>query len=216
MPFSSVLGANSVVRPGVCTSTTRPTVPYEGQLIYETDTDRVASYNGSAWVYGSFTGGLVLISSTTIGNAVSSVTVSNAFGSAYDNYMITVQGGVSSANPNLQLTLGSTTTGYYGVYMYRQFNTTTMTNDFVNNGSMYAYAGAGTSSSLNGIVYISSPNLAKTTQFMSHAVEPRVGGYGYWGLGFLNDTTQYTSFALAPNTGTITGGTIRVYGYSNS
>lgn len=51
MPFSSVLGANSVVKPGVCTSATRPTVPYEGQLIYETDTDRVASYNGSAWVY---------------------------------------------------------------------------------------------------------------------------------------------------------------------
>jgi len=50
MPFSSVLGASSVIKPGVCTSTNRPTVPYEGQLIYETDTDRVAAYNGSAWV----------------------------------------------------------------------------------------------------------------------------------------------------------------------
>ena len=50
MPFSSVLGASSVIRPGVCTSTTRPTVPYEGQLIYETDTDRLLSYNGSAWI----------------------------------------------------------------------------------------------------------------------------------------------------------------------
>jgi hypothetical protein len=64
MPFSSVLGASSVIKPGVCTSTTRPTVPYEGQLIYETDTDRVASYNGSAWVYTA-TGAVVQVKSTT-------------------------------------------------------------------------------------------------------------------------------------------------------
>lgn len=34
---------------GVCTSTTRPAAPFEGQTIYETDTDRVYTYNGSAW-----------------------------------------------------------------------------------------------------------------------------------------------------------------------
>ena len=38
------------LRPGVCTSTTRPTAPYEGQHIYETDTDLVYLWNGSAWV----------------------------------------------------------------------------------------------------------------------------------------------------------------------
>ncbi len=38
------------IRPGVCTSTTRPTAPYEGQMIYETDTDLVYLYNGSAWI----------------------------------------------------------------------------------------------------------------------------------------------------------------------
>jgi hypothetical protein len=50
MPFSSVLGASSVIKPGVCTSSTRPSVPYEGQLIYETDTDLLKSWNGSSWV----------------------------------------------------------------------------------------------------------------------------------------------------------------------
>ena len=39
------------LRTGVCTSTTRPTGPYEGQMIYETDTDMVAVWNGSAWRY---------------------------------------------------------------------------------------------------------------------------------------------------------------------
>ena len=35
----------------VCTSSTRPSSPYQGQLIYETDTQAVAYYNGSAWSY---------------------------------------------------------------------------------------------------------------------------------------------------------------------
>ena len=43
------------LRTGVCTSTTRPTGPYEGQMIYETDTDMVAIWNGSAWRYISAT-----------------------------------------------------------------------------------------------------------------------------------------------------------------
>lgn len=38
-------------RPGVCTSTTRPTAPYEGQMVYETDTDMVAIWNGTTWRY---------------------------------------------------------------------------------------------------------------------------------------------------------------------
>jgi len=37
------------LRPGVCTSTTRPTNPYEGFMIYETDTDLLRIWNGSAW-----------------------------------------------------------------------------------------------------------------------------------------------------------------------
>lgn len=49
MPLSSVLGAQSLVRPGVCTSTTRPASPFEGQTIYETDTDLVKSFDGTNW-----------------------------------------------------------------------------------------------------------------------------------------------------------------------
>jgi hypothetical protein len=50
MPLSSVIGASSILKPGVCTSTTRPAAPFEGQTIYETDTDQMKSYNGSSWV----------------------------------------------------------------------------------------------------------------------------------------------------------------------
>ncbi len=42
--------ANSILKPGVCTSATRPANPYEGQFIYETDTDYMLVYNGTTWV----------------------------------------------------------------------------------------------------------------------------------------------------------------------
>ena len=38
------------IRPGVATSTTRPAVPFDGQVISETDTDTLKVYNGSSWV----------------------------------------------------------------------------------------------------------------------------------------------------------------------
>jgi len=49
MPFSSVLGAQSVVKPGVCTSSTRPAAPYDGQVVYQTDTDQTVVWDGTAW-----------------------------------------------------------------------------------------------------------------------------------------------------------------------
>jgi hypothetical protein len=65
MPFSSVLGANSVVKPGVCTSATRPSVPYDGQMIYETDTNLVKVYEGAAWVTVGPRGILQVVTGTT-------------------------------------------------------------------------------------------------------------------------------------------------------
>ncbi len=49
MPLSSIVGAQSIVKPGVCTSSTRPASPYDGQVIYETDTDKVLAYDGANW-----------------------------------------------------------------------------------------------------------------------------------------------------------------------
>ncbi len=50
MPLSSVVGAQSIIRPGVCTSSTRPASPYNGQMIYDTTVDTALVWNGSAWV----------------------------------------------------------------------------------------------------------------------------------------------------------------------
>jgi hypothetical protein len=41
----------------ICTSSTRPAAPFEGQTIYETDTDLRYTYSGSAWVMDGGLGG---------------------------------------------------------------------------------------------------------------------------------------------------------------
>lgn len=50
MGLSSILAPGSIAKPGVCTSSTRPASPYNGQLIYETDTRKVYIHNGTSWV----------------------------------------------------------------------------------------------------------------------------------------------------------------------
>lgn len=42
---------NTLAQPGVCTSVTRPLAPYEGQLIYETDTNNTMIWDGSQWIF---------------------------------------------------------------------------------------------------------------------------------------------------------------------
>jgi hypothetical protein len=80
MPLSSVVGASSILKPGVCTSTTRPAAPFEGQTIYETDTDTLLSYDGSAWVaYVKQTAGKVLQVVNTIKTDTFTATTGTGF-----------------------------------------------------------------------------------------------------------------------------------------
>ena len=50
MPITNYLPSSRLIQPGVCTSTTRPATPFEGQAIFETDTDRMLIWSGSAWI----------------------------------------------------------------------------------------------------------------------------------------------------------------------
>lgn len=52
----TVSSSASSFRPGVCLSTNRPVSPYEGQVIYESDTDKTRVWNGSSWIPLSATG----------------------------------------------------------------------------------------------------------------------------------------------------------------
>lgn len=45
----AISSSSSGLKPGICTSISRPTSPYTGQLIFETDTFTLKFWNGSAW-----------------------------------------------------------------------------------------------------------------------------------------------------------------------
>ena len=69
MPLSTVLGAQSLIKPGVCTTATRPASPYTGQMIYDTDVATTLVWNGTEWIgsYTTFTPSWVNL---TLGNAL--------------------------------------------------------------------------------------------------------------------------------------------------
>lgn len=190
----------------------------EGQLCYLESTNVVQYYDGAVWATvgpTTVSSALTLISSTTIGSAVSTVTVSNAFSSTYDNYLIVVSGGVGSATSYLLLTLGATATGYYRTVLEWSYGGSSVSSSSDGNTTS-GFIGGGTTNSLDGVCMILAPNLAKVTSWTSTINRTATTAAVRLAYNFLNDTTQYTAFTVAPSTGTITGGTIKVYGYANS
>jgi hypothetical protein len=218
MGLSNYLASSRISQSGVCTSTTRPASPYEGQVIYESDTNRVLVYDNSAWVMVLDTDqppGLQLIKSQTVGTAVSSVTVSDVFSSEYQNYRIIYTDGGASSTSNISMKLGSTTTGYYGYLTYGVSSTTTLFGVNSNNTAAWNYIGDTTSNGATVDCDIFNPFLSIRTQLSARYMGTAAGAaFGIYNA-LLSNSTSYTSFTLTPGVGTITGGTIRVYGYRN-
>lgn len=155
-------------------------------------------------------GGLTLVKSQAIGTAVSSVTVTGAFSATYESYKIVVTGGTGSINNDgIGLTLGSTATGYNAGYSGATYTTGANTSISNNNASSWLPGGYVLTDGLSFNVELTNPFLAKNTYFLSSvisSVNARTGS------GVLLNTTSYTAFTLT-TTGTMTGGTIYVYGY---
>lgn len=155
--------------------------------------------------------GLTLIKSQVIGSAVSSVNVTGAFSATYDNYKILISSGVGSTSADFNLKLGSSTTDYYATrWGWRLVNTAASFVD-ANNGSSFI-AGAMTTNYINLNCELVNPFLAKYTLFNANFINPDL--YASIG-GEHRSAASYTDFTLTPGSGTFTGGTIRVYGYSN-
>ena len=179
-----------------------------------------ASLNANlSFAASSPAGGLTLISTTTIGTTVSSVAISSAFSSTYDNYRIIVSGGVASTGTAGYFYLGTgalPASGYYRFSLSGVYSGNTVTGNNTSNGAAWGGTFAGTTASLNADLEIYGPNLAKNTHFKSFASRSQTTETVIHTGGYLADTTQYTGFTFAPDSGTLTGGTVKVYGYANS
>jgi hypothetical protein len=200
------------------TSSTRPSAPWEGQTIYETDTDLMYVYNGSSWQqFGGGTSvgnsGLVFIKAQTVGTAVSSVTVTDVFSANYENYQIIIDGGTCSTNTSFNLQLGTATSGYYYASHYSQYIASTPLGLSSTTGASFVEAGRCSTSGNNINCYLYNPFASQKTGFRSQSTDYETSGFLVTTAGFLNDTNSYTSFIIKPSSGTISGGTIRIYGY---
>jgi hypothetical protein len=154
----------------------------------------------------------VLLASQTIGTAVSSVTVSNVFSATYDNYKVIINGGSASSTTYLNFTLGSTSTGYYYQTFYGGYDNTVAGVGAKNTSSVLRTGGAN-SSSINFNMDFINPFLTKETYFTGPwTTDTAVGGVGFT-TGYQASSTSFTSITLSPSSGTLTGGTIKVYGY---
>ena len=155
--------------------------------------------------------GLVYVKSQTIGSAVSSVTVTSAFSSTYDNYRIIVAGTVCSANADMTFQLSSITTGVYSYQGYYQLVGGATLNGYGSSAaSTMAFGTPGTTANSFAQLEISAPNLAVTKYAnlltSSGLISVTQGGQ-------IASSVQSTGFTLAMTSGTMTGGTITVMGY---
>jgi hypothetical protein len=169
-----------------------------------------------ATLEGRNTAGLVHISRTTIGTAVSSLTLSGIFSADYDNYRILISGGSGSSNQFIQFSFpGAATAAYNTQIVYGAWSTGTASASGSSGADPYfPYMGTVTPTSLQGCVDIQSPYLTEQTFLGSFYARP--GHIGAWCSSVLNDSSSYTGITVAPASGTFSDGNIDVYGYAKA
>jgi len=160
--------------------------------------------------------GLRLIKTQAVGTGVSTVTVTNAFSAAYKDYKVIYSGGTASTTATLSCSLGGITTGYYSSLIFSQFSTTTVASANNANQSVWAWAGGGTTSLANAEFQIFNPFETKPKWGQSIYLQATTTGQNGACSWYNLSTASATDLVLLPATGTITGGTIYVYGYGAS
>jgi hypothetical protein len=177
------------------------------------DVPQIQAYTGSAW---QNIDGLTLVAKATIGTGVTSIVMNNVFSAEFENYRIIIGGGVSSlTNTNLLFRFGAVATGYT--------STTAAFGNFGISGSGSA-SGAATDLTIGeaepnyaqGCADVYDPFLLRFSGFANTGALNQANNNTRYTVGRLQTLTSYTGFTIFPNIGTLTGGTIYVYGYRKS
>jgi len=217
MGFDAGYGIGSV-KPGVATSSTRPASPFDGQVIYETDTNVVSVYDGAAWatVGPAAASGLVLISRTTPA-AATTLAFDGVFSSTYSAYLISLQNleTVSGGSVSFNVRYGSTTNTnahWYGVVFGAVFDNTAYSANATNGATSFLF---GSSVHVNGSAMLNVSGVGAAGLAPSVLSQEEGGGYVRTGAGHLRNTSQtWTGFILSSASNI--SGTIAIYGLASA
>jgi hypothetical protein len=183
----------------------------EGQFAYIEATNTTQYYDGAAWATVGATGGMTLLSTTTLTGA--STTISSIDQTYVQLYgvifgMTNATGtGVFRLAPN-----GSTTvTNYIGVRFEAGTLATTQTS-----GGYYNFSGNGalTRTDANNIISFTISNYSSSTAYkaISNTMVYNSGVNSFTGGGAFNSNTAITSLVFDNSGGNLSTGTVLLYG----
>ena len=228
----------SGIRPGVCSSTTRPTAPFTGQIIYETDTGYLRVWDGANWDYLSQkqdtarglpagdTMGMQLIASGSFTNATSNSALSlTNFTTDFPHYKIVMTWTQATAAGylNIQLRNNSGTiisTATYDNQRIDYYSNTVLAGGSLGNNAWitlaYNYNLGFQSYFTADIMYAT---VAQPTILTGRGGTKRTGGGGTYmyvidSHGMQTDNTIMSGMVLYPDGGSMSG-SYSLYGYRN-
>lgn len=183
---------------------------------YKLDVNGDINATGDVRVAGNPVG-MVLVKSQTIGSGVSSVTVTDAFSSTFENYRVIVD--IEQATNNAALHFESpqeTGSVYDWALAYLPLYTTPSWTLSGVQATTYIRLGFYTSAAGGDQAGAFVFDVLRPYEAQHTFVHARATSYldSYAG-GRVVSTAQLTDLRLNRSTGTFTGGTIRVYGYNN-
>jgi len=154
--------------------------------------------------------GLWLVKTQTVGTAVSSVTVSDAFNADFIDYKIVYTGGTASTDGSIAFSFSGSPTGWRGNIIYANFLSGTVQSIGENNTTTASYIGAAASGFPQVVADLQNPFLAQPSLISASYVDSGNAGRSTY---HHSASTSYTGFTLTKAAGTISGGVIKVYGY---
>ena len=159
--------------------------------------------------------GMVLVKTQTVGSGVSSVTVSNAFSSTFQNYKIIISGvDTTVSNYTVEFNFDGSTSAYYWAGWYRNYSNSI--GGFIGgpNVSNWPVGYTTTSESTHCSFEVFHP--FDSTRRAHYNAAPSAGNDFVISSGGQHaNVSSFSGFRIALSAGTMTGGTIRVYGYND-
>ena len=221
MGISQQIGSSSQIKPGVCTSATRPASPYTGQVIFETDTNKMLVWNTSSWVMPNSPAqdptGLVFIKTQPFS---STTNITSCFSATYDVYKMILNDIVTNGDVQIGFRMLSGTTAAsgastYGVQrLYAHLTSVGASKSTLDYGRFgFGYNVVNNKSSYEATVY--SPFKAQYTGVQSGSLYSADGNAL---MDFNNSqhlvNASYDGIQIYMPSGTATG-TVSVYGFRN-